>query len=289
MKPLIRAILIITLATGTLPAQVYHPGAGNNQAKPQRPEADPFAQSAARHAENQEEEDGPPPPTISVCCETFSLDLTTAATLQREGLGDSALYARLVAMTGKKDARQESLTVIRTVCANKVKSDSVAEVIYATEFEPPELPNTVGVSIVPPKGGPEDKSPPAVPDAGKLENAPALEDLPALQTPAMPSAWATRDTGITLEAEATPTDGGVIGLNLLIQRVTRTGDSEVGQGLSKCTMPDFDRQSLGCSLVVRPGQPAFAGTFNRPPDSKAAPDSANRVWFAFVTVNPVKP
>jgi len=270
MNPLIRTIFIVSLAASAASAQVYNP------------------KDAGRTAESQEEEDVPPP-TISISCETFSLDLATAAALQREGLGDAALYTRLVAMTGKKDARQESLTVIRTIFGTKVKNDSVAEVIYATEFEPPELPNTVGVSIVPPKGGPEDKSPPVVPDAKKLENAPTLTELPALQTPAMPSAWKTRDTGITLEAEATEAVGGAISLNLLIQRVTKTGDSEIGQGLSKCTIPDFDKQSLGCSLVVRPNQAAFAGTFNRPPVSKTDPESANRVWFAFVTANPVKP
>ena len=270
MKPLIHTLFIAALAVGALNAQVYSP------------------KSDGGAAENQEQEDTPPP-TVSVCCETFSLDLTNAAALQREGLGDSALYARLVAMTGKKDARQESLTVIRTVFGNKVKSDSVAEVTHAVEFEPPELPNTVGVSIVPPKSGPDDKSPPAVPDAKKLENAPTLTELPALQTPAMPSAWKTRDTGITLEAEATEAVGDAISLNLMIQRVTKTGDSEIGQGLSKCTMPEFDKQSLGCSLVVRPNQPALAGTLNRPPVSKGDPESANRVWFAFVTANPVKP
>lgn len=270
MKPLILAIFIVAFAAGPLNAQVYTP------------------KNDGGTEENQEEEDTPPP-TVSVCCETFSLDLTTAATLQREGLGDAALYTRLVAMVGKKDVRQESLTVIRTIFSNKVKSDSVAEVTHATEFEPPELPNTVGVSIVLPKGGPDDKSPPAVPDAKKLENAPTLADLPALQTPAMPSAWKTRDTGIMLEAEAKPEAGGAIGLNLMIQRVAKTGESEIGQGLSKCTVPDFEKQSLGCSLVVRPNQAAFAGTLNHPPVSKADPESANRVWFAFVTANPVKP
>lgn len=204
-------------------------------------------------------------------------------------MGDSALYARLVAMTAKNEARQESLTVVRANCNKKVTSESVAEVIHATEYEPPELPNTVGVSIVPPKGGPEDKTPPSVPDAGKLADAPAISDLPALQTPAMPSAWATRDTGITFEAEAALADSGEISLNLLIQRVTHTGNSEIGQGLSKCTIPDFEKQSLGCSLVAKPNQAAFAGTLNRPPVSKADPESASRVWFAFVTANPVKP
>lgn len=286
MKTIRSSVLLGILALATSYAQVNQPQGG---AKPARPAVDPFAEPAAKPAADGEAVALENDASISVRYETFSLDLATAAALQREGLNDATLYSRVVAMVGKKEARQESLTVIRAIGGKRVKSDSVAEIIYATEYEPPELPNTVGVSITPPKSGPDDKTPATVPDTNKLEGAPPLAELPALQTPAMPAAWKTQNTGVTLEVEAAPTPSGAIGLNLLVEHVTHTGNSEYGQGLSKVTMPEFDKQAITGSLAVQPNQATLVGTVNRPPASKVDPESANRVWFAFVTATPVKP
>lgn len=286
MKTIRHSILLGILALATSSAQVNQP---QGNAKPARPAVDPFAEPAAKPAANGEAVALENDASIAVRYETFSLDLATAAGLQREGLNDAALYARVVAMIGKKEARQESLTVIRAIGGKRVKSESVAEMIHATEYEPPELPNTIGVSITPPKGGPDDKTPATVPDTHKLEGAPALDELPAFQTPAMPSAWKTQNTGITLEVEATVVPSGAIGLNLIVEHVTHTGNSEFGQGLSKVLMPEFDKQAITGSLAVQPNQAALVGTISRPPASKVDPESANRVWFAFVTATPVKP
>jgi hypothetical protein len=67
------------------------------------------------------------------------------------------------------------------------------------------------------------------------------------------------------------------------------GVSEHGTGLSKTTFPEFEVQKLIGSATVTPGQPFLLGTINRPPVSKVDADSANRIWFAFVTVDSVKP
>jgi len=62
-----------------------------------------------------------------------------------------------------------------------------------------------------------------------------------------------------------------------------------GQGLGSVTMPEFERQSLQLGITAHIGRPVMLGTFNRTPDSKLDPDSANKVFYAFMTVSVAKP
>jgi len=286
MKTIRHSVLLGILALATSSAQVYQP---QGNAKPARPEVDPFAESSAKPGKDGEPAELGDEATLSVRYVTVSLGRARGGALQSGGRKEAGRHARVVVVIGKKEARQESLTVVRAIGGKRVKSESVAEMIYAAEYEPPELPNTVGVSITPPRSGPDDKTPATVPDSNKLEGAPALDELPPLQTPATPSAWTTRNTGITLEVEATVVPSGAIKVNLLVEQVTHAGNSEHGQGLSKATMPEFENQAITSSVAVQPNQAALVGTINRPPASKVDPESANRVWFAFVTATPVKP
>ncbi len=226
---------------------------------------------------------------LSARYEVFSLDLAAAAALQRENPGDAALYLRLIAMVEKKEAIQESMHVIRCVQGQKSMSENTAEMIYATEYEPPELPNTVGVSIEPPKSPTATDNPATLPDTSKLENAPPLSMFNGIQTPATPTAFQTRNTGITIEMEASvDPDTGKVQLISSFDNVLHVGVTEHGTGLSKTTMPEFEVQKLIGSATVTPGKPFLLGTINRPPVSKVDADSANRIWFAFVTVDSVK-
>ena len=75
----------------------------------------------------------------------------------------------------------------------------------------------------------------------------------------------------------------IIDLRIEPDAVFLAGNSEWGQELSKTEMPIFERQSLNTGATILPKRPYLLGTFNRPPSSKIASNSANRVWFAFVT------
>ncbi|MES2920989.1 MAG: hypothetical protein V4819_05565 [Verrucomicrobiota bacterium] len=227
------------------------------------------------------------PKNASICYETFSLPLAMAAKLQRESPGDADLYSRIVAAVEKNTARQETFTVIRCHSGQRAISESLTEQISPAEYEPPELPNSVGIAISPPEAK-EGETP--IPDAGKLKNAPALSGFAGIQTPSQPRAFSLRKTGVTVQVEPTLGESDDwVDLKLMPSHVALAGRSAWGQGLSTSEMPVFECQNLTASSTLRLNQPFLFGTLNRPPTSKLDPDSANRVWFAFVTVTLSKP
>jgi hypothetical protein len=231
---------------------------------------------------------------LSILHEEFSLDLATAADLQRKNLGDAALYEAILNMVAKETAQQESMTIVRALSDQKATVGGIAELIYPTEWEPAELPNTVGVSIVPPRpprnpDGSQPSTPTAAPDVSGLDQAPQASDLSTLATPATGTAFETRNTGRSLEVAPTLLPTGEISLMMMADHVVFVGNSKFGQGASEITMPDFEAQSLTTTLILSPGRPAMAGTVNRPPNSKVDADAAGRIWFAFVTADVVKP
>lgn len=223
------------------------------------------------------------PINLSMCYETFSLDLGKAAGIQRERLPDEELYARMIADVKAGEAKQESFVVIRGRSGEKFTSEAVSENIHPTEYEPAETPTTVGVSIIPGEG--EDNAPTA-PDVEKLKGALPARNLGGLNTPATPTAFQTQNVGLSFEAEMILSENEtVVDLRVLPTYVTDVGRSSWGQGISVCETPVYEKQSLNTAVTVRAGQPFLLGTMNRPSVSKVDPDSANRVWFAFVTVS----
>ncbi|MCF7733513.1 MAG: hypothetical protein K9N23_17625, partial [Akkermansiaceae bacterium] len=80
--------------------------------------------------------------------------------------------------------------------AQKATIEIIREFIYATEYEPPELPNSVGN-----QGGNQGFG-------GGLAGGGGGGGFPV--TPATPSAWDTRNTGVTLEIEPTIADNNYV-------------------------------------------------------------------------------
>lgn len=226
-------------------------------------------------------------PNISVCYETFSVPLRLAAKLRREWKNDAGLYTRLTSASAKDGVRQESFDVARCLSSQKVKVECITEELYPTEFEAPELPNTVGVAVSPP-----DTSNPAPSAADVSKTNPPPAGGGSLPTPGTPTSFQTRNVGRTFEFEATM--GGspanpVVDIRLVPEIISLVGKDAWGQGVSQAEMPRFETQRVNTSMTVSLGRPTLFGTMNRPPDSQADPDSANRVWFAFITVKSVAP
>jgi hypothetical protein len=270
MKPNTCIVLAALLGFPVLSAQTPPPAARQDPYVAPPPAA---GEAAAAEA----------PRNLSLRVEDFSLDLATAAELVRADLGDEELYRRLIAMVGKKEARQESMTVIRTRSGNKALGEGILETLYATEYEPPELPNTVGVSISPPKPA-DGPAPDVVPETDKLEQAVKASQLGDLRTPATPTSFECRNSGRSIEVEPTASaDWQTIDLRISTDNVLHAGTTKHGQGLSLVEMPEFERQHIITAVTVIPGQPFLLGTVNRPPNSKLDADAANRIWFAFVT------
>jgi hypothetical protein len=240
---------------------------------------DPFAVNSGPTRDYDQKLDGPV--NILISYEAFSLPLAKAAAIQRENLPDAELYSRLVAAAEGEGVKQESLVVITAQSGHKATSEGISERIYPTEFESATMPETVGVAILPEAGK---DAPAAVPDTAKLKDAVPAEALGSLVAPTNPTAFDTRNVGVTLEVEPTRNeDGDFIDLRIIPEHITDVGSAAWGQGVSTAEMPVFEEQSLNTGATLRVGAPVLLGTMNRPPVSKVDPDSANRVWFAFVT------
>jgi hypothetical protein len=246
------------------------------------PAADPYVKDPSQSSGKPP---GIVPRNLSVCCETFSVPLAFAARLQRERKTDAELYTLLGGAAAKDGARQESFDIALCKSGTRAIGGNVIEYIYPTEFKPPSLPTAVGIAITPSFGK---EHPASAPAPGTRKDAPSS----GLFTPATPSSFDTRNVGRDFEAEATmgedPQDP-FVDLRIYLGRVAHAGTRASGQGISQIEMPVFESQRVNTAVTVRAGQPALLGTFNRPPVSQVDPDSAKRVWFAFVTVKAVKP
>lgn len=220
----------------------------------------------------------PPKENHSITFETFSLPLADAADLIRSGIQDPELYETCVARLSSSEIRQESLTVIRCRSSERVASESILETIYPTEYEPPEIPNSVTIAPA---------TPPAAPAPSDSIDKERLKDW---VTPATPTAFETRNLGITVEvAPITHAETDFITLNIAPEWVRLVGRSSHGQGFSKCEMPEIEKQSISTAVDLLPAKPFLLGTFNRSPESTEGPTATTRVWFAFVTITPTQP
>ncbi len=248
------------------------------------PEADPYIKSTPVSTAAPERSG---PSITSVCYETFSIPLALAGRLQRERKIDADLYAFLVSAGEKDEVRQESFEMVRCKSGQRATLESITEEIYPTEFEPPSFPGTVGVAISPPLAS---HQPSTNEDVGERRDALPSGGPNGLVAPATPAAFTTRNVGSNLEVEPTiAEDEVIIDVRINPSRVTRAGRDAWGQGLSRTEMPVFESQQLKTSVTARRNQPTLIGTYSPAPDSKVDPDSAKRVWFAFVTAKIVKP
>jgi len=185
-----KTLLCVTLIVGCFPVL-------GEQAKESEAKKDPYVKGKEKRSAKVAPSDVPR--NISLCYEAFSLPLADAAKLRREDLTDTALYARLVAAVESGAVKQEAFSVVRAKPGMKGTTESIAESIYPTEWEPAELPNSVGVAIAP-EVGKDDPKPTA--NAGELHTAPNLKSLTAVKTQATASRFDTKNVGLTLEFEA---------------------------------------------------------------------------------------
>ncbi|OYV05809.1 MAG: hypothetical protein CFE26_09615, partial [Verrucomicrobiales bacterium VVV1] len=130
-------------------------------------------------------------PLIQVTVEYIEVTQEEATRLlykEKLGKDGTKLRAELQAMLESGRAKPFETLMASSKAQQKVTSESVREVIYATEYEPAELPTYVGV----------EKETVASPDL--------VKGLSSLVTPETPTAFETRNTGGTVEIEAVLSD-----------------------------------------------------------------------------------
>ena len=253
-----------------------------------RGDKDPFVEGSESRkippAHQNEIEGG----SMTVLFEMFSLPLQEAAQLIRSDKTDTQIYESLV-----KSSKQEAFVLMRGRSGDKFMTEAVHEHIYPTTYEPPELPETLGVQIVSAKvlkneeEGVTEVNKPEVPETEKLSKAPSPELLSQIATPATPSAFETRNTGLMVEIEPiVRNDKKTVEVRIMPSFVHLLGTTTSGQGLAEAKMPHFETQRLKTAYTARVGRPYLLGTMNRSPFSKL--EGADKIWFAMVTVKPVK-
>ena len=239
------------------------------------PAADPFVREAAP-PEGVVEEDRAPR-HLSVCVESFSLDMAEAAALRRRITDDSKLYEEILSRVAKGTAAQEYFGIICARSGERSIVENISELIYPTEYAPNESskPSTA------PSGSRAGPSPAAAPASGPT---PSPSSLPPLG-----HSFETRNVGFILEVEPTLNQThDIIDLRIAPQIVTLVDRSKWGKGNSEVEMPEFENQNMTLALTVRPRKPVLLGTPSRPPASKLTPDAAKKIWFSFVTVSVIK-
>lgn len=206
--------------------------------------SDPF--EVKKNAPEAPKSDKSLPKVISLCFETFSLPLADSAALQREGLSDNLLYQRLVENTKEGTVEQESFVVLRCRDGEVATSESIIEKIYPVEWEPP---------------GADSKS-----------------------VSAIACSFETRNTGLTLDVEATMgTNSEILDIRIAYEDPILTALEEWGQDESIVVMPQFETRRINTSIIATAGKTSLIGTFNRTAQSTIDADAAKKVWLTFIT------
>jgi len=204
-------LLSLSFAAGNIYAQDVDPFGGDATPLPVDPNAkDPFAAAdpapkplkpvpakKAAPAEKPQIEQ-----MVSVFIEYIEIDHLKANHLIRENAGKrdlTGLRNLLDEMieTGDAELLESAYVVGRS--GQRTKIESIEEKIYATEYDPPELPQNIG----------------------QVANLP--KDPSVFKTAANPTAFEMRPVGVTLEVDP-QLNNGVIGLHLAPELIEYLGD-----------------------------------------------------------------
>ncbi len=220
-----------------------------------------------------------PNPMIQVTVEYIEVTQEEATRLlykEKLGKDGTKLRAELQTMMESGRAKPFETLMISIRAGQKATSESIREVIYATEYEPAELPTTVEV----------EKQTAASPDMVKA--------LSSLVTPETPTAFETRNTGGTIESEAILSDDKkTIDLRLIPELVIDTGVKKfnarkdaLGNDLF-IEMPLFYSIRFNTAAELSDGVPQLV-SLQTPPGADGAPDRSRKL-MAIVTAEVVKP
>jgi hypothetical protein len=252
---------------GTTPATPPVGGSGSAA-----PAADPFVRQPPDAPPGGVEEDWSPR-HLSVCVESFSVDLADAAELHRTISNDQELYKVILERVGKGTATQESFSVICARSGEKSAVESVSEISYPTKYDR-HIDPTFGNTVAKNAGG------------GQTKEVVAAADVLG---PLVPTEFNTRGAGTIVEIEPTlGQNNDIIDLRISTEMSAQVDFTKWGKGDGELETPAYENQRVMMALTLRPKTPMLMGTPSRPPKSKIDPAAAKKVWFSFVTVNVIK-
>ena len=221
---------------------------------------------------------------LSVTFELFSIPTVEAGKLMRERDSDHAKYDYLV-----ENGKVESMTVLRTRSGQKSTNEAIQELIYPTEYVPAEIPNSIHIHGEEVKPDKVEKNVEGKKEVKEAQKEVDLKILTKIRTAAQATAFETRNLGLTLEIETVMHPEGAICDLMVAAEFNSYGEiSTYGQGVNQTTMPKIESQRINSAVTCELNKPLLLGTMSRPPFSKNGEDLTERVWFAMVTIKPVK-
>lgn len=163
----------------------------------------------------------------------------------------------LIDLVKTKEAKLQETLWGRSPLEEVGKIEAVVEKIYATEYEPPELPNLVAAGAVAKKE-----------DDGSV---PVVEVTGDLYTGATPTAFDTRNIGTTFEFEVAESadQPGKLGISIFLQVVRYLqedqfiveGREDEARGIGNIVMPRFSNVTQEFLATVTPGNHTLLGVF----------------------------
>ncbi len=234
-------------------------------------------------AQAQEGEPAPDPkvePQLGMLFEYFEVDHRVANKLIREyspkASNAQGLRDRLGAMVKDGEAALVETVWLRSRSGQRAKSESIRETIYPTEYDPPEIPNTLGVVPNPVsvrmKPGDTGASAHAVLPPVAVDGSPA-KNSEILMTSATPTAFETRNVGTTVEVDAVLLDGGDLAtISMAPELISFEGrdfyirpeSKDIPWGVDHISMPLFYAMRTSLQMKAQPGNYNLVGMFTPP-------------------------
>lgn len=181
--------------------------------------------------------------------EAYAMDKSEAATLLDTERGGGARYRRVLELAKAGKARLEILEGLTTKSGQRAVIESIDEVRYPVEFNPPATAKGI----------------------------------------AMPTAWETRNVGDTFELEPViGPDGRTCDINLVPQHVHLAEFRDLPEmaGALLVSQPVFNTQKITTSTAVTEGESHYLGTMTPSAIQGIARGSApSEMWLAFLHVN----
>jgi len=234
-------------------------------------ESDPFAPDYVRNPEIDPGRGQKVRETVRLRVETFAVEAREAMARLDEvsGAADVAEWRDELAKDG--DVELVVSLAHGGDVGGKLSAEGITERIYPTEYEAPGLG-----SMIEPAG--EAAEPPT----------PAEEWFAALTSQAFPTAFETRNTGWSVEAEIqpVPAEPGTLDLSLSVEEVAQVGTENYGPEELVVKMPVFTTHRVGGLLRVKIGEWQLLSV-QEPPRGTEDGRPEQR-WVTFIRLDPAR-
>lgn len=264
-----------------------------------------FSLLSATHVPAADETEKPITTTLRIEC--FSMQRVPARRAFLTHPKPAELYQWLVGESEKVKplVKFEEMSVLRCLAGQRSKVTSSIGLVYPTEFDPAQIPQSSGTPAVKPTATPPPdpapaKTAPPTPSNANDKPAPSGNqgDIglpgPALTqktydfpySPITPTSFETRETGWDFEVESTISEDKTTVDLLMVPALVALAKKISYDKNGESWQPIFSAQRLNTNISCKVNEPTLVGTMNPSPDAGVGiPEQKNQVWFLYVTVS----